>query len=64
MTIEITLEPDTARYTVYVDGKVLTSGMRLADAYRAAWSLARTATDAVAIYLPPMTATYPTLYVD
>jgi hypothetical protein len=38
--------------------------MRLDDAYRAAWGLARISTEPVQIYLPPLTATYPSLYVD
>ena len=63
MIIEITLQPD-GRYTLRVDGDVLTHSMRLDDAYRAAWGLARISTEPVQIYLPPLTATYPSLYVD
>lgn len=64
MTIEISLQPDDGRYTLRVDGATMAHGMRLDDAYRAAWALARISTEPVQIYLPPMTATYPSLYVD
>jgi hypothetical protein len=64
MTIEIILQPDDGRYTLRVDGIILAHGMRLEDAYRAAWALARTSTAPTHIVLPPLTATYPSLYVD
>jgi len=64
MTIEITLQPDDGRYTLRVDGMILAHSMRLEDAYRAAWALARTSNATTHIVLPPLTATYPSLYVD
>jgi hypothetical protein len=64
MIIEITLQGDDGRFTLRVDGTILAHSMRLEDAYRAAWALARSSNKSTHIVLPPMTATYPSLYVD